>query len=104
MITINFSLSYIEIYLIGINIIGFLVYAYDKLQAVRTNKNVSRVSEKALLSITFVGATIGAIVSMILFNHKIKKLSFMIKFIIVVLVQIIILYFEGGVYDSIINL
>ncbi len=92
MININFSLSYIELYLICINIVGFLIYEYDKLEAIRTTKDVSRVSEKTLLIITLLGATIGAIISMLLFRNKIKKLSFMIKFIVVVLIQVIILY------------
>jgi len=98
MIDINFSLSYIELYLICINILGFLIYGYDKLQAIRTAKDVSRVSERALLTITFVGATIGAIISMVIFRHKIKKLSFMIKFIVAVFIQVIILYFGADIY------
>ena len=103
MININFSLSYLELYLISINLIGFLVYSYDKLQAIRTSKNISRVSEIVLLSIALAGATIGAIVSMFIFRHKIKKLSFMIKFIVVVLLQVVSFYFANDIYDSIIN-
>ena len=94
MININFSLSYIELYLISINITGFIVYGYDKFQAVLTTKNIQRVSEKTLLTLTFIGATIGAIIAMFLFNHKIKKKSFMIKFIVVVLLQVIAVYYK----------
>jgi len=89
MIDISFSLAYIELYFLSINIFGFLVYGYDKLQAIRTAKNISRVSEQALLIISLIGGTIGSILSMLLFRHKIKKLSFMIKFIVVVLIQVI---------------
>ncbi len=104
MININFSLSYIELYLLCINILAFIIYGYDKLQATRTVKNISRVSERALLIISLLGGSIGAIISMFIFRHKIKKLSFMIKFTIVVLLQGLAFYFGGDLYDSIINL
>ncbi len=93
MININFTLSYLEIYLLSINIFSFGLYGYDKLQAIRDKKDIQRISEQTLLNIALMGGTIGATLSMILFRHKIKKLSFMIKFIVVVLVQISISYY-----------
>jgi uncharacterized membrane protein YsdA (DUF1294 family) len=92
MINISFQLTYLELYLILINIISFNLYFYDKLISIRSNtiKNVSRISEKALLKVAFIGGVIGAIFSMLLFRHKIKKLSFIIKFILVILLQIVI--------------
>ncbi len=93
MININFTLSYLEIYLLLINIFSFGLYGYDKLQAIRDKKYIQRISEQTLLNIALMGGTIGATFSMILFRHKIKKLSFIIKFIVVVLVQIAISYY-----------
>ncbi|MEA2016920.1 MAG: DUF1294 domain-containing protein [Campylobacterota bacterium] len=104
MIDINFSLSYLEIYLICINIFSFIYYGYDKLQAIRSDKNISRVSEKALITVSFIGGTMGAVISMVIFRHKIKKLSFMVKFTIVVLVQVLVCYFKGDIYEYSINI
>ncbi|QOY53825.1 DUF1294 domain-containing protein [Candidatus Sulfurimonas marisnigri] len=90
MIHINFTLSYFEIYLISINIISFTLYAYDKIQAL---KNIQRVSENKLLFSAFIGGTIGSIISMLIFIHKIKKPLFVIKFSIVAIVQALSIYF-----------
>jgi uncharacterized membrane protein YsdA (DUF1294 family) len=92
MINIAFQLTYLEAFLIFINIISFLVYFYDKFVSIKNNttNKTSRISEKMLLTIAFIGGTVGAIVSMFMFRHKIKKLSFMIKFILVISLQIII--------------
>jgi len=94
MVNINFTLSYIEIYLICINTFSFFFYGFDKLQAIRNNKNISRVSEKALLLVSLLGGSIGALFSMVAFRHKIKKLSFMLKYVVVVLIQVLLVYFK----------
>lgn len=92
MINFNFTLLYTEIYIIFINIASFIIYGYDKLQAIRDNKNISRVPEKVLLLLSFFGGIVGSIAAMILFRHKIKKLSFLMKFFVTILLQIIIGY------------
>ena len=93
MININFTITYFELYFILINLISFLLYGYDKLQALKNLKNIRRVSENKLLFFTLIGGIFGSLMSMLLFNHKIKKLSFIIKFIIIVIVQITVIYF-----------
>ncbi len=99
MIHISFTLSYFELYLIIINLMALILYGYDKLQAIRSSKNISRVSENKLLLITLLGGTIGALLSMLIFRHKIKKPSFMIKFSIVVILQAIgiFIYINKGI-------
>ena len=72
------------------SVVAFTLYVYDKAQAV---KNKRRVSENRLLFFSFIGGTIGSLVSMLLFRHKIKKPSFMIKFSIVAIVQTSAIYF-----------
>ena len=86
MINIHFTLSYIELYLILINVIAFTLYGYDKLQAISSTgaKKLSRVPEIRLLLFALIGGSAGAILSMILFRHKIKKWSFMWKYLVVV--------------------
>ena len=91
MIHIKFTFTYLEAYLIFINIFTIILYGIDKLRAVLKASH-NRVSEKVLLSSAFIGGTVGAIISMILFRHKIKKLSFMIKFIVVIVIQAILYY------------
>ncbi len=92
MITINFTLSYLEFYLLSISLISFLIYGYDKLLALKNNKNVRRVSEKNLLLSSLVGGSIGSLLSMFIFRHKIKKSSFIIKFSIVIIIQVVLIY------------
>jgi len=92
MINFNFSLSYIQIYLLIINLFTFGLYLYDKINAIINKKTIQRVSEKQLLLFALLGGSIAALFSMILFRHKIKKISFLIKFFIVVVVDIFILY------------
>ncbi len=93
MISISFTLTYLQIYLISINAVAFTVYAYDKLQSLKNRQNIQRVSENRLLFITFLGGTIGSLLAMITFRHKVKKVSFIIKFSIVVILQALITYF-----------
>lgn len=93
MIHIDFTLTYFQIYLIGSNSIAFLLYAYDKLQSIKTSKYISRVSEKKLLLSTLLSGPIGSLLAILTFRHKIKKSSFIIKFCIVVIIQTILIYF-----------
>jgi len=77
----------------GSNLIAFILYGYDKLLALKNSKNIYRISENKLLFTTFIGGIIGALLSMFIFRHKIKKPSFIIKFCIVVIIQVILIYF-----------
>ncbi len=97
MVEISFSLTYLQIYIITISFISFCYYAYDKIQAIQNLKYIQRVPEVRLLFTTLIGGTIGSLISMVLFRHKIKKPSFMIKFFIIFIIQLIIifLYFQG---------
>ncbi len=100
MLHVEFTLSYLEIYLATLNIFAFVLYGYDKIKSLQNTKNISRVSEKKLLLFTFFGGTVGSLLSMFIFRHKIKKNSFLIKFFLVVISQIIIvfIYLRGFIY------
>ena len=93
MININFTLTYFELYILILTLSTFLLYTFDKLQALRNGTNVSRVSEQTLLLIALLGGSIGAILAMMIFRHKIKKTSFLIKFGIVIVIQISLGYY-----------
>ena len=56
-----------------INIVGFLAFAWDKQCAVQ---NTRRIPESKLLSIAFLGGTIGSISAQHLLSHKTRKQPF----------------------------
>lgn len=62
-------------YIIIINIIAFLLNGYDKLLAI---KHRYRIPENVLLFVSFIGGSLGFIIGMFLFRHKIKKIKFII--------------------------
>lgn len=74
-------------YLIVINIMTFIIFAYDKLMSKLKRR---RISENTLLLLSTIGGIFGAIVSMIMFRHKIKKRSFLICIFASILLQICI--------------
>lgn len=75
-------------FLLIANLITFGVFGFDKLQAKRQQW---RISENALLGLSLIGI-IGAASGMIVFHHKVSKKSFLVKFFIVVLIDIVLLY------------
>ena len=62
-------------YLIGINILTFVIYGIDKYNAIHKKY---RVSEYNLFVFSFFGGAIGALVGMRVFHHKTKKILFWI--------------------------
>ena len=97
MVHIEFTLNYFQIYFITINIFSFFLFAYDKFRALHISKNVSRISEKKLLLSSLIGGSIGSVLAMLFFRHKIKKFSFLIKFLLLFIFQIVIvlLFLKG---------
>ena len=63
------------IYLIIINTISFISFGIDKRKAILKRQ---RISENTLLTMSFIGGVLGAILGMILFRHKIRKVKFLI--------------------------
>ncbi len=75
------------IYLIAIaamSLVTFIAYAWDKRQAVKGNR---RVSEKALLLLTFLGGAVGALIGSRLCHHKTKKWYFTAVIVLSLLIQ-----------------
>lgn len=62
-------------YLIGINLVTFIIYGLDKYSAVHKKY---RVSEKSLFLLSILGGPVGAILGMKCFHHKTRKLLFWI--------------------------
>lgn len=82
-----FSLQNILIYLVIVNILGFLVMFIDKRKA---EKGRWRIPEKTLFILAFIGGSIGTIVGMYAFRHKTQKLKFTLGFPAILIIQIII--------------
>ncbi|WP_312513899.1 DUF1294 domain-containing protein [Chryseobacterium culicis] len=71
------------------NVFALAVFGFDKWQA---KKHRWRISENILLGISLLGGIIGAAAGMIFFNHKFSKKSFLMKFILVVLIDLFLFY------------
>ena len=79
----------ILIYIVVINLIGFLIMGYDKYSAIR---NFRRIPEKSLLIIAFIGGAIGIYLGVNSFRHKTKTPLFIYGVPILVLVNIGLFY------------
>lgn len=75
--------------LLFINIIVFILAGYDKHQA---KKNKQRIPENTLFFLEAIGGTIGLLTAMLLFRHKTSKMSFIIKFSIIFILQAVLVY------------
>lgn len=76
-------------FLLIINVITFGVFGFDKQKA---RKQQRRISENTLLGLSLIGGIIGAGTGMVVFNHKVSKKSFLVKFFLVVLIDLFVLY------------
>ncbi|SDR05282.1 Uncharacterized membrane protein YsdA, DUF1294 family [Chryseobacterium soldanellicola] len=72
------------------NLFAFIIFGYDKFLA---KNHKRRISENILLFITFLGGTIGSVLGMLIFRHKVSKRSFLLKFGFVILIQVILICF-----------
>ena len=84
------TIKNILIYLLVINLIGFLAMGIDKFKA---KKNFWRTKEKTLFTIAMIGGSIGSIAGMYVFRHKTKHNSFVFGMPIILVVQICIVYY-----------
>ena len=86
-----FTVKNIVIYLIVINLFGFLIMWIDKRRAKRGEW---RISENTLFVVTLLGGGIGTIAGMQKFRHKTKKLKFQIGLPTILITQIVlVIYF-----------
>ena len=62
-------------YILGINILSFILMGIDKYKAINNNW---RISENTLIGISLIGGSIGTLLGMIIFHHKTRKKRFLI--------------------------
>jgi len=79
------------LYFLFVNIFTFIITGYDKFQAQR---NKRRIQEAVLFLLAFIGGTIGLFIGMIFFRHKTSKFTFIMKFLYIILVQIVVIYLK----------
>lgn len=79
------------LYFFIVNGIAFVLTGYDKYLAV---KNKRRIPENTLFTAAFFGGSIGLLLAMLLFRHKTSKSSFIIKFGVIFLFQIGLVYLK----------
>lgn len=77
--------------IIGINIVTFIIFAYDKLCA---KLKIRRVPEYVLLFMSLCFGSFGALVSMYIFNHKIKKKKFLYIVVFFLLIHIFYIWIK----------
>lgn len=83
-------------YLIGINVVTFLLYGDDKSRA---RRRAWRIPEKILLGAAVIGGSIGAMLGMSIFHHKTRKPAFYIGVPLILIIQIglaALLWYTGG--------
>ena len=86
------NIKYIIIYMLVINILGFIAMGIDKHKAKMADR---RIPENTLFGFCFLGGGIGTIAGMYVFHHKTKKKKFTIGMPLIVILEIsIIIYFK----------
>lgn len=73
-------------YFLILNGMAFTLVAYDKHLA-KTQKQ--RISERTLLGCVFFGGTIGSGLAMLFFRHKTAKKSYLLKFWLIIVIQLL---------------
>ena len=77
-------------YFIAINIFAFAAFGLDKFFAV---KKMWRISEATLISLCAAGGSVGGLIAMSVFRHKIRKPKFYVGVPAILVVQVVIMWF-----------
>lgn len=77
-------------YLIAINVVTLIVFALDKALAI---KHKFRIMIVSLLGLAFIGGSVGAIIAMYVFRHKIKKDYFTVGVPLIMVMQVVVIFF-----------
>lgn len=83
-----FDISAVIGYFLSINMVGLLLFFYDKKIAGRKN---TRIPERVLHAVTALGASISTTIAMIAFRHKTQKSSFLMTHWVIIVFQIAVL-------------
>ena len=81
-------LSSLILYLAGINLVTFAMFAWDKYSAI---KGQWRIPEKTLLALALAGGTPGAIIAQQRLRHKTRKQPFRAQLILIAGLHVVLL-------------
>lgn len=79
-----------ELYLVGINVIGFALMGMDKSRAKR---GAWRISEKKLFTCALLGGSLGTTLGIWSFRHKTRHVQFKYGMPLILIVQVILIYY-----------
>ena len=77
----------IPVFLLGMNILGFLLMLSDKQRAKR---GYWRIPERTLFLVAIFGGSLGSILGMCMFHHKTKHWYFVLGMPLIFLIQLIV--------------
>ena len=77
-------------YLLGINLLTFLLYGIDKWKARQAQW---RIPEATLLTLAVLGGSVGALLGMAVFHHKTKHKKFALGLPLILLAHVALAYF-----------
>lgn len=78
------------IYIVVINLITFIVFGIDKHNA---EQRRSRIRIVTLLTLSFIGGSIGGLIAMYLFHHKTKKDYFTVGLPLMIIMQALVIFY-----------
>ncbi len=87
-------MTFWQVYLLEINVVALLLSAIDKACA---RKAIWRVSEVTLLLSAVLGGSVGLLLGILLFRHKTKHNRFRIGVPMILLGQLVLVYFLRNV-------
>lgn len=95
--TLNFEIwrvfiehKYVLIYLGIINLVTFVAFAIDKMNAIGHR---SRIRIVTLLGLAFIGGSLGGLLAMYLLHHKTTKAYFTVGIPLIILMQVVVLFY-----------
>lgn len=78
------------LYLLSINVVSFFLFGIDKFLAI---KNKRRIPEKELFTVSTIGGAVGGMFAILVFKHKISKATFMWRFMLIFVINIVGIFF-----------
>ena len=73
-----------------INFITLIAFAVDKIAAIEEKPRIRIVT---LLGLAFIGGSIGGLIGMFVFRHKIKKDYFMVGVPLIIIMQVVVIFY-----------
>lgn len=83
------GLGVLGAYLLAINVVTFVAFGIDKRRAVEGRW---RIREHTLLVLSLLGGTIGGLVGMVAFRHKIRKPKFRYGMPAILVLQLVVVF------------